>query len=158
MADFAETARKFAETWLWESKPVQGAEEQLLAVEQKLGIHLPGNYKQFIIEHGAPSTKWLLESITDGGHDLPDIQDFISVDTMVEATAMYELGGMDKGYIAFASDCMGNMFLFKLSDCARTSSDVPVYFFDHDFCDIGKIGDSFGGLLGQYGEVEYREG
>ncbi len=158
MADFAGAARTFAETWLWKSEPDEDVDGQLLSLEQKLGIHIPANYRKFVIDHGTPATKWLLESIVDGAHALPDIQEFIAIDSVLEVTAMYESGGMDEGHIAFASDCMGNLFLFRVADCTQPSDDAPVYFFDHDFCEIGKINESFGELLAQYLDVEPREG
>jgi|WetSurMetagenome_2_1015567.scaffolds.fasta_scaffold397630_1 hypothetical protein len=70
---------------------------------------------------------------------------------------MYESGGMAPGFLAFASDGSGNRFLFRLSDCISPNTDVPVFFFDHDFCEIDEFEDSFSDLLNQYMKVEYKE-
>ena len=158
MDQFSQIMKEFADKWLYDPKCIKGTDAELEAIENKLKIYLPQNYKSFINSYGPASTKWLLNSIVEGEYDLPDLQEFLPVNKIIELTNMYESGGMEPGYLTFASDGSGNMFLFRLTDCVSQNIDTPVFFFDHDFCEIDKLEDSFGNLLNQYMKVEYKEG
>jgi len=53
----------------------------------------------------------------------------------------------------FASDCKGNMFCFKFTDCASKQIDVPVWFFDRDLCSVKKVSNSFTQWLEEFNEL-----
>ena len=57
--------------------------------------------------------------------------------------------GMPEGFICFASDCMGNMFCFKIDEC-KDKQEAGIWFFDHDFCEIEKIFNNFNEWLEAY--------
>ena len=50
---------------------------------------------------------------------------------------------MPKGHVLFASDCKGNMFCFKLSDCVSKQVDIAVWFFDYGLSTVKKVSNSF---------------
>ncbi len=59
-------------------------------------------------------------------------KDFLSLEDVYSLSNLYEMSGMPKGHILFASDCKGNMFCFKKSDCHHKQMDVAVWFYEHD--------------------------
>lgn len=61
---------------------------------------------------------------------------------MIEQTKMYIQAGMPEGFLGFASDCMGSVFCFKVSEILN-SEGAGIWFFDHDFCEIEKINENF---------------
>ena len=63
------------------------------------------------------------------------------------------MSGMPKGHVLIASDCKGNMFCFKLSDCASKQIDVAVWFFDQGLCTITKVSDSFTEWLAEFNKL-----
>ncbi|HEY6019507.1 MAG TPA: SMI1/KNR4 family protein, partial [Candidatus Paceibacterota bacterium] len=82
-----------------------------------------------------------------------DIQNFLLPSQMLEDTRAYEAAGMPKGYLAFSSDCMGNMFCFKIDECKIQLNDPSIWFFDHDFVEIESIANGFIEWLEKYVEV-----
>ena len=102
--------------------------------------------------------KALLHSIVNGRQDVRDVQEFLSLDDIVRTTKMYESGGMESGFVGFAMDCMGNMFLFKKTECVPGAEDAPVWFFDHDFVSIDEEAPSFTAWLARYVDIEAVEG
>jgi hypothetical protein len=66
---------------------------------------------------------------------------------------------MPKNFFAFANDAMGNTFCFDMKKCASPRcSDLPVYFFDHDFGTTDVVSKSFLKFLESYVELEKAEG
>lgn len=125
------------------SQPPVGA-EAIATVEKQLSLSLPASYRRFVVSHGTPGTTIaLLRSIVEGAHDVHDVSEFIAVDELAQATQVYESGGMESGFLGFATDCMGNMFLFRKADCVAGAEDAPVWFFDHDFVTIDEEASSF---------------
>ena len=72
-----------------------------------------------------------------------DLQNFIQLREINEMTRLNEQAGMPKGYLVFANDCMGNLFVLKKTELSKPQQDVPIYVFDHDYCEIKKISHSF---------------
>ena len=62
---------------------------------------------------------------------------------IAEASAAYQAAGIQHDFIGFATDCMGNMFLFRTIDCGPRRDDAAVWFFDHDLGSIEEVAPSF---------------
>ena len=112
-------------------------------LELNLGALLPESYKYLISTYGLVRTPNVLTKICDLNEGMPEVQDFLSLEDVLSLSKLYEMGGMPKGHILFASDCKGNMFCFKLTDCAHKQKDIPVWFFERDLCTIKKVSNTF---------------
>ena len=62
-------------------------------------------------------------------------------------TSAYWQAGMPDNVVAFASDCMGNLFAFSRDLHDVAPDDAPVLFFDHDFMTVETVADSFDAFL-----------
>lgn len=122
-------------------------------LESKLNVLLPDSYRYLISTYGLVHTPNVLTKICDLGSDISEVQDFLSLEDVFSLSKLYEMGGMPKGHILFASDCKGNMFCFKLADCASKQIDVPVWFFNHGLCTVKKVSDSFIDWLDEFNEL-----
>lgn len=60
--------------------------------------------------------------------------------------------GLSDRKIAFASDCMGNLFVF---DCEATYGTSQVWFFDHDTGDTSWVALSFAHWLQSYVDLKF---
>lgn len=133
----------------WSSKnamtPIKG--HDIAELESKLNIFLPDSYKYLLSTYGLVHTPNVLTKVCDLGSDISEVQDFLSLDDVDSLSKLYEMGGMPKGYVLFASDCKGNMFCFKLANCIHNQIDIPVWFFNYDLCTIKKVSNSFIGWL-----------
>lgn len=158
MKTFPKVSEEFIQKWVQETAPYPEAEEHFKQIEKDLKITLPQNYKTFIQSYGEVSTQRLLSSICESEESVSDIQEFIKLTEIIKLTTMYESGGMKKGYITFASDCMGNLFLFKKSDCVNNCEDAKVYFFDHDYVTTEVEEKSFSQLLNRYSNITVIKG
>ncbi len=120
------------------------------ALEAKLALFLPDAYKYLITTYGLIHTPNVLTKICHLNADLSEVQDFLSLEDVDMLSKLYELSGMPKGHILFASDCKGNMFCFKESDCQTKQLDVPVWFFDQGLASVNKISNSFSEWLDKF--------
>jgi hypothetical protein len=151
----ASVFKKFFAKWAdsQELHPQSAGSVRLL--ESKYSIVLPQAYREFIITYGNICTQDLLASIVDGHYDLSDVQYFETPEQAIESTEGYLSAGMPEGFVSFASDCMGNAYCFKVSECQMPDLDeAPIWFFDHDFLDVGKVSDSFEAWLARYNRVK----
>ena len=112
-------------------------------LESRLNAFLPDSYKYLISTYGLVHTPNVLTKICDLGSELSEVQDFLSLDDVFSLSQLYEMGGMPKGHILFASDCKGNMFCFKRSDCVSKQADLPVWFFDYGLGTVTKVSNFF---------------
>jgi hypothetical protein len=122
-------------------------------LESKLGVFLPDSYKYLISTYGLVHTPNVLTKICDLGVDISEVQDFLSLEDIASLSKLYEMSGMPKGHILFASDCRGNMFCFKLTDCKSKQEDLPVWFFDQGLCTVNKVSNSFTEWLEGFNEL-----
>ena len=117
----------------WGSKnamvPING--DDIVELESKLNGVLPDSYKYLISTYGLVHTPNVLTKICDLNSDVSEVQDFLSLDDVASLSQLYEMSGMPKGHILFASDCKGNMFCFKLSDCVTRQADASIWFFNY---------------------------
>jgi hypothetical protein len=122
-------------------------------LESRLNVILPDSYKYLISTYGLLHTPNVLTKICDLGVEISEVQDFLSLEDVSSLSKLYEMSGMPKGHILFASDCKGNMFCFKLTDCESKQVDIPVWFFDHDGGTVKKVSNTFSEWLGEFNDL-----
>lgn len=128
--------------------------QDIIELETKLNASLPESYKYLISTYGLVHTPNVLTRICDLGVDISEVQDFLSLEDIYSLSKLYEMSGMPKGHILFASDCKGNMFCFKFEDCVNETKDVPVWFYNHGLCTVNKASNSFSDWLEQFNALE----
>ncbi|PKG80659.1 SMI1/KNR4 family protein [Colwellia sp. 75C3] len=128
--------------------------DDIVELEKKFNAFLPDSYKYLISTYGLVHTPNVLTKICDLNVGISEVQDFLSLDDVFSLSKLYEMSGMPKGHVLFASDCKGNMFCFKLSDCENKQVDAPVWFYNHGLCTVNKVSDSFSDWLEQFNELE----
>ena len=144
---------QFVKNWGSKNAMVPINSHDISALESKLNSFLPDSYKYLISTYGLVHSPNVLTKICDLNADVSAVQDFLSLEDMFSLSKLEERSGMPKGYVLFASDCKGNMFCFKLTDCASKQIDLPVWFFDHDFCTVEKVSNSFIEWLEEFNEL-----
>ncbi|NQZ23391.1 MAG: SMI1/KNR4 family protein [Colwellia sp.] len=140
----------FVKHWGSKQAMVPISSEDIAELEAKLNAYLPESYKYLISTYGLVHTPNVLTKICDLGVDISEVQDFLSLDDVFSLSKLYEMSGMPTGHVLFASDCKGNMFCFKLSDCENKQVDAPVWFYDHGLCTVNKVSNSFSEWLEQF--------
>lgn len=143
----------FVKNWGSKSAMVPISDHDIKELESKLTVFLPDSYKYLISTYGLVHTPNVLTKICALNSELSEVQDFLSLEDIYSLSSLYEMSGMPKGHILFASDCKGNMFCFKLTDCTSQKKDLPVLFFDYDLCTVTTVSDSFIGWLEQFNEL-----
>ncbi|MGY5450366.1 SMI1/KNR4 family protein [Agarivorans sp. MS3-6] len=149
----SDTFSQFVAKWASKDSGAPVEKSAIVSLEEDFGIKLPADYVEFVTRYGLPHTPALLDAITDLELDIFDIQQFEQVESVREATLAYENAGMPKGYMVFASDCMGNPFLFKRNECCDGNV-TSVLVFDHDFASVEVVAASFREWLEMYTAVE----
>jgi hypothetical protein len=127
--------------------------QDIVELESKLAAFLPDSYKYLISTYGLVHTPNVLTKICDLAVEIAEVQDFLSLEDIFSLSKLYEMSGMPKGHVLFASDCKGNMFCFKLTDCSSKKIDVPVWFYDHGLCTVKKVSNSFTEWLEEFNEL-----
>ena len=143
----------FVKNWGSKQAMVPIAEQDILELESKINGFLPDSYKYLISTYGLVHTPNVLTKICDLGSDISEVQDFLSLEDVSSLSQLYELTGMPKGHVLFASDCKGNMFCFKLADCETQQTDLPVWFFERDVCTVTKVSNSFIDWLDEFNKL-----
>jgi len=133
----------FVKNWGSKSSMIAINPADIAELESNLEAVLPDSYKYLISTYGLIHTPNVLTKICDLGVDVSEVQDFLSLDDIFSLSKLYEMGGMPKGHILFASDCKGNMFCFKLKDCESKQTDIPVWFYDQNLSTVEKISNTF---------------
>jgi len=117
-------------------------EDKLAAAEGVLKARLPSDYREAILEFGLPRpTIALLDTICDRNLDLDDVSDFFSPQDIVAHTEDWRDLGLPEELIAFANDCMGNLFCFAADP--SNNSEQPVFLWDHDDKSVETVAPSF---------------
>jgi hypothetical protein len=145
----------FAEKWSHPDHPPLRVEPGALdAAAAALGWNIPAAYRESIISVGLPRpTLALLHSIVENKLSMPDIGEFLAPSEIISCTNLYRAGGLPEHLIAFASDSVGNLFLFE-----RDGGDEgAVYFFDHDLVETDVLAESFDEWIGRYCGMQYRD-
>jgi hypothetical protein len=145
---------QFVKNWGSKNAMVAINVNDILELESKLTVFLPDSYKYLISTYGLVHSPNMLTKVCDLNADVSSaVQDFLSLDDVYSLSKLYEMAGMPKGHILFASDCKGNMFCFKLSDCASKQIDSPVWFYDQGNCSVQKVANSFTKWLDQFNKL-----
>jgi hypothetical protein len=127
--------------------------DDISELESKLNLFLPDSYKYLLSTYGLVHSPNVLTKICDLNAEVSAVQDFLSLDDVFSLSKLYEMTGMPKGHILFASDCKGNMFCFKLDDCVSKEIDIPVWFFDQGNCIVQKVSNSFTDWLDEFNDL-----
>jgi hypothetical protein len=143
----------FVKNWGSKNAMVPIKLDDIEEVEAKLNAYLPDSYKYLLSTYGLVHTPNVLTKICDLGVDVSEVQDFLSLDDVFSLSKLYEMSGMPKGHVLFASDCKGNMFCFKLTDCETQQNDSPVWFYNHELCTVKKVSNSFAEWLEAFNEL-----
>ena len=143
----------FVKNWGSKNAMVPISNNDIAELELTLEAVLPDSYKYLISNYGLLHTPNVLTKICSLNSDLSEVQDFLSLDDVTSLSKLYEMTGMPTGHLLFASDCKGNMFCFKRSDCISKQTDSPVWFFNHGLNSVEKVSDSFAGWLDQFNEL-----
>tara|TARA_R110000737_G_scaffold340141_1_gene362715 strand:- start:452 stop:901 length:450 start_codon:yes stop_codon:yes gene_type:complete len=143
----------FVKNWASKQNMSPIADADIVALETKLAVILPDSYKYLLSNYGLVHSPNVLTKICDLGVDISEVQDFLSLEDVASLSKLYEMSGMPKGHVLFASDCKGNMFCFKLSDCLSKNIDIPVWFYDHGLCTVTKVATTFSAWLNEFNEL-----
>lgn len=120
--------------------PVSGAEFE--HAEVRLQMRLPTHYRNAVLQLGLPRpTVELLDAIVERELDLRGVSEFLNPADIVSVTESWRDLGLPEELVAFATDCMGNLFCFPTK--ADDSGEMPVFFFDHDERTVDVIAPSF---------------
>jgi hypothetical protein len=143
----------FVKNWSSKGTMVPISNQDIVELESSLAVFLPDTYKYLIGNYGLVHTPNVLTKICDLNSDLSEVQDFLSLEDIVSLSKLYEMTGMPEGHILFASDCKGNMFCFKATDCSTQQIDAPVYFFNHALSTVTPVANAFSDWLAQFNEL-----
>lgn len=143
----------FVKNWGSKNSMVPINTQDITELESKLNCFLPDSYKYLISTYGLVHSPNVLTKICDLNSDVSAVQDFLSLEDVSSLSKLYEMSGMPKGHILFASDCKGNMFCFKLDDCVNREIDLPVWFFDNQSYTVEKVSNSFSEWLEAFSEL-----
>jgi hypothetical protein len=134
---------RFITLWTHPDYPPHAvSEDELSQAEVRLQTKLPAEYRNAILQFGLPRpTIQLLDTIVDRELDLRDVSDFLSPTDLVAVTEDWREMGLPEGLVAFATDCMGNLFCFPTE--GGTEAEGSIVFFDHDDQTVDLIAPSF---------------
>lgn len=149
MRAFADFAKKWSHP---DYPPANVLAADIRRAEEQLGGPLPVEYRDAVLSIGLPRpTGSLLHSVCETEAEFADVADFLAADEMISSTQGAREMGLPKDKIAFASDCMGNLFAFGGSDLGQSSA---VWFFDHDTGEVELVAPSFENWLQQYLDLQ----
>jgi len=150
MHAFADFASKWSHP-AYAPEPVLAAD--LMRAEEQLAGRLPADYRDAIVSIGLPRpTGALLHSVCEEQADFADVADFLSADEMISSTQAWREMGLREDMIAFASDCMGNLFAFV---GAPPNPSSAVWFFDHETGETTLVAPSFRDWIQRYLDLRF---
>ncbi|CUH77454.1 SMI1 / KNR4 family protein [Tritonibacter multivorans] len=151
----------FHEIWGHEDdKPAPITAENLQAVETRLGIALPQDYRTQILGFGIPNTTSKLWEWLDNNKGIgetwslarprPHLMEFYTPEKMLN-TLNLRLVRMPASLLPFARDSQGNQICFDLGDLTPPSSrNAGVYVWDHATNHTWKLSRSFDAFVRLY--------
>lgn len=139
----------------WNSKNIMTPinSHDIKELESTLHIVLPDSFKYLLSTYGLVHSPNVLTTVCDLNVNITEVQDFLNLDDIANLSKLYELSGMPKGHILFASDSKGNMFCFKQADCLTKKEDAPVWFYNNNECSVTKVSNSFVKWLDQFKDL-----
>lgn len=141
---------QFVKNWGSKSTMVPLSADDISALESTLAVYLPDSYKYLLSTYGLVHSPNVLTKVCDLNSNISAVQDFLSLEDVLSLTKLYEIMGMPKGCILFASDCKGNMFCFKGNDYKSKQTDAPVWFYDQGSCCVQQVSNSFTEWLNEF--------
>ena len=126
------------------------SEADIVSFEQEYGITLPLDYKEFLKVYGDIWTPDILDLMDDKELDFPDVQEFWKLHQIKKDKNNGWTSQLDTNLIPFASDCMGNIFGFKMNELKGAVDATNIYFYDHDFESIELVSESFTKWIEEY--------
>ncbi|MGI1679862.1 MAG: SMI1/KNR4 family protein [Cellvibrionaceae bacterium] len=144
---------EFADKWIHMKSVEKESDDSIRDVEKSFQVKLPDTFKYFVKEYGSAYCPGLLGAIVEGEYDLYDVQNFENLRKINESTEAYLKGGMPSGFIAFANDCMGNIFCFKTSELNDDPNKSGVWFFDHDVMEMKNVAPNFQLFIAQFNKI-----
>ena len=137
----------FVDRWTHpDYRPAPSAPEALDDTQRQLGTELPSGLREFLLRFGPVSTtSELLDLIVDQELDLADLSEFYRPEAIVSETFVWRANGLPSTHVAFACDCQGNLFCFKVGDRAQN-----MWFFDHEFGTTESLGLGFPQWVSRY--------
>lgn len=148
---------RFVEKWcLAEYPPEPVSEAELWSAEDQLGVRLPADFREAVLQVGLPRpTVALLDAIVERELDVISVGDFYSPKEIVEETLGWRQLGMPEELVAFAGDGSGNKFCFDGARLKKGGGDAgAVWFFDHDFGTVEYVAPSFTAWISAFCDVE----
>ena len=94
----------FVKNWGTKQTMVPIEKHDIETLETELTAVLPDSYKYLISTYGLVHTPNVMTKIVDLNVEVTDVQDFLSLDDVSSLSKLYEMSGMPKGHILFASD------------------------------------------------------
>ena len=140
----------FVKNWSSKDNMVPISSADIAELEAKLHAVLPDSYKYLLSTYGLVHSPNVLSKVCDLSVDIAEVQDFLSLDDVYSLSKLYQMSGMPKGHILFASDSKGSMFCFKLTDCLHKQNDAAVWFYQHGLPEVEKVANSFTEWLAQF--------
>jgi hypothetical protein len=133
----------FIDVWAGKNTMSPQSSADIAELESQMGCVLPNPYKYLLSTYGLIRSPNVMSKVIDLDTNLGKVHDFLSLEDVASLSSLYEMSGMEKGHILFASDASGNMFCFKLADCLVEQDDAEVWFFDRSAFSVEKVSDSF---------------
>ncbi len=143
----------FVKSWGCKGAMVPISKTDIAELESLLNAILPQSYKYLLSTYGLVHSPNVLTKVVDLNADINAVQDFLSLHDVHSLSQLYEMTGMPKGHILFASDCNGDMFCFKQSECITQQVDVAVWFFNRGLGSVTQVSDSFIGWLEKFNSL-----
>jgi len=150
---------KFHQAWSHhEYHPEPVSEEGLAELEKELCIVFPDDYRKSILSVGVPnptSELWdWLEYKEEKlwwmfWRNLADLSEIYAPNEIREALGWYD-AGLPRYLIPIADDSSGNQFCYSSIELISDNKRAAIYFWDHDFRTVHKVGKSFDTWLKKY--------
>ncbi|WP_423999377.1 SMI1/KNR4 family protein [Maribacter sp. IgM3_T14_3] len=123
-------------------------------LESEFNIYVPNEFKIFLMDFGTPWTPDILDIIVDDELDLIDVQNFWTIESIIEDKKNGWTSQISTDLIPFSSDCMGSIFGFSTMDLKEKKESVPIYFFDHDLDTVTKVAETFSEWIDQFNRIK----
>ena len=143
----------FVKNWNSKNIMIPISDHDIKVLESTLNIVLPDSFKYLLSKYGLVHSPNVLSKVCDLNVNITEVQDFLNLEDIANLSKLYELSGMPKGHILFASDSKGNMFCFKQTDCLAKKEDAPVWFYNNNECSVTKVSNSFTKWLEQFNDL-----
>ena len=134
-------------------KPIPVPVKELERIESELGVLFPYAYLLAMTEVGPLHLPTLLDAIVESDMDIYDVQEFLHPN-QIETALGWRDAGLPLNLLPIAMDCMGNLFCFNMMELGiERSHDAPIWYFDHDPIEVGRISQSFEHWIAGYSAV-----